>query len=351
VAGVTVFWATRPEPPAPVGSGEFMQAIVHHEYGPPDVLKLERIERWLPQPHQVVVKVHAAAANPLDWHYIRGTPYVIRLESGFSRPTDGRAGADFAGEVVQVGADVKDLRPGQRVYGVGPGAFAEYVVASARRVAPMPDGIGFEQAAAVPVAGLTALQGLRDQGRIQAGQKVLVNGASGGVGTFAVQIAKAYGAEVTAVCSTRNVDLVRSLGADHVVDYTREDYTRGEARYDLILDNVGNRSLLENRRVMSRDGVYVLIGGGGPDAGNWIGPLAGPVKAFLLSPFVSQEFTGMMASVGRDDLLAMNRLIEEKKVTPVIDRSFALADAPEAIRYLETGRARGKVIVDLDAGD
>jgi NADPH:quinone reductase-like Zn-dependent oxidoreductase len=352
VAVVAAVLFLRPAPPpAPRGSGEFMQAVVYHEYGTPDVLRLEQVERWLPEDHHVVIKVRAAAANPLDWHYMRGTPYVVRMDSGLRKPKVGRLGADVAGEVVAVGRNVTRFKPGDAVFGTAGGAFAEYARASESKVVLKPAGLTFEQAAAVPVAALTALQGLRDKGRIQPGQRVLINGASGGVGTFAVQIAKSFGAEVTGVCSTRNVELVRSLGADHVIDYTQEDFTKGTVRYDLVLDNVGNHPLLAYRRVMSPQGTYVLIGGGGPDAGRWIAPLAGPVKAAMLSPFVSQEFGMLLAEITQPDLEVMKDLIEAKKVTPVIDRTYRLSEVPEAIRYLETGRARGKVVINVDRGE
>jgi NADPH:quinone reductase-like Zn-dependent oxidoreductase len=344
--GIVAWALMRPEPtPPPRKSGESMSAIVYHEYGTADVLRLEQVDKLLPEDHQVLLEVRAAAANPLDWHYMRGTPYLMRIESGFRAPSDPHLGADVAGVVVAVGRDVTHFKPGDEVYGVGGGTFADYVRSSEKRVALKPANLTFEQAAAVPVAGMTALQALRDEGQLEAGQKVLINGASGGVGTFAVQIAKVLGAEVTGVCSTRNVAMVRALGADHVVDYKTTDYTQSAERYDLIVDNVGNRGLLENRRVLQPNGRYVLIGGGGPDEGRWIGPMAKPVKALLLSPFVSQQFGMMLASVNRADLDFMRQLIEQGKVTPVIDRAYSLAEVPEAIRYLETGRARGKVVI------
>ena len=347
-AALALFWSLRPAPSAPdVGSGEMMQAIVYHEYGSPDVLRLEQIEKLLPGDHQVLIKTHAASANPVDWHYVRGTPYLVRTDSGFFKPKIGRVGVDVAGTVVAVGSKVTQFKPGDEVYGGGGGAFAEYVRATETRIVLKPADLTFEQAAGVPVAAMTALQGLRDKGRLKPGQKVLINGASGGVGTFAVQIAKSFGADVTGVCSTRNVQMVRTLGADHVVDYKKEDFTQGSQQYDVILDNVGNRSLTEVRRVMSPNGIYVLIGGGGPDDSRWLGPLAGVIKAFFLSAFVSQEFRMMLASINQDDLNVMNELMQAKKVTPVIDRTYPLRDVPEAIRYLETGRARGKVIITV----
>jgi NADPH:quinone reductase-like Zn-dependent oxidoreductase len=350
VIALAAFWFLRPAPTPPArGSGEPMKAIVYHEYGSPDVLRFEEIEKLLPNDNQVLIKVRAAAANPLDWHYMRGTPYIMRLMgSGVRKPKDIRLGADLAGQIVAVGRSVTQFKPGDEVYGVGDSAFAEYSRASEKRIALKPEQLTFEQAAAVPVAALTALQGLRDKGRIQPGQKVLINGASGGVGTFAVQIAKSFGADVTGVCSTRNVDMVRALGADHVIDYTREDFTQRAERYDLILDNVGTRSLSDFRRVMKPTGILVMIGGGGPEDGQWIGPMWSWLKAPVLSAFVSQEFEVFIASINKDDLGVMNELMGAKKVTPVIDRTYTLREVPEAIRYLETGRARGKVIITVE---
>jgi len=345
------FWFARPASTPLRGSGELMKAIVYHDYGSADVLRLGEIEKNLPNDNQVLVKVRAAAANPLDWHYMRGTPYIVRMDSGLFKPKVGRLGVDMAGVVEAVGRNVTRFKPGDEVFGTGGGAFAEYVLASESKVVLKPANLTFEQAAAVPVAALTALQGLRDKGRIQPGQKVLINGASGGVGTFAVQIARSFGADVTGVCSTRNVDMVRALGADHVIDYTREDFTLGAQRYDLILDNVGNHSLLAFRRVMNPKANYVLIGGGGPDDGRWIGPMAGPVKALMLSPFVSQEFGMLLASINQADLAILTELMEAKKVTPVIDRTYTLSEVPAAIRYLEEGHARGKVVITVEHGN
>jgi NADPH:quinone reductase-like Zn-dependent oxidoreductase len=342
-------WYVRPRPPILLGSGEPMKAIVYREYGLADVLRYEVTEKPLPNDNQVLIKVRASSVNPLDWHSMRGTPYLIRLgETGLGKPVDPRMGVDVAGEVEAVGKNVIRFKPGDAVFGASGGAFAEYAVASQRRVALKPASLTFEQAAAVPVAALTALQGLRDTGRIKAGQKVLINGASGGVGTFAVQIAKAFGAEVTAVCSTRNVDMVRALGADHVIDYTKEDFAQSAQRYDVVMDNVGNRSLSALRGVATREGIVVLVGGGGPDDGRWIGPMVRPIQALVMSPFVSQEMSMLLADINSEDLLAMNELMEAKKVTPVIDRTYKLSETAEAIRYLEGGRARGKVIVTVE---
>jgi NADPH:quinone reductase-like Zn-dependent oxidoreductase len=331
--------------PAVPGDAQRMQAIVYRCYGPPDVLKLEEVAKPIPADDELLVKVHAASVNPLDWHYMRGTPYVVRMQAGIGAPDSPWLGVDFAGTVEAVGKNVTQFKPGDEVFGGRDGAFAEYVhVRASRAVAVKPPNITFEQAAAVPIAALTALQALRDEGHLQAGQKVLINGASGGVGTFAVQIAKSFGAEVTAVCSTRNVEMVKSLGADHVVDYTKEDFTQGGERYDLILDNVGNRSLLANRRVLNPNGVFVIIGG--PN-GSWLGPLVGPIKAFVLSPFVSQKFGMMIAGLNPQDLTVIAALMQAGKVTPVIDRTYRLSEVPAAIAYLEEGHARGKIVISM----
>ncbi|HKN11093.1 MAG TPA: NAD(P)-dependent alcohol dehydrogenase, partial [Pseudomonadota bacterium] len=283
----------------------------------------------------------------LDWHFMRGTPYIVRMDTGFGAPESPRLGIDFAGTVEAVGANVTRFRPGDAVFGGRRGAFAEYVtVREDRAMAMKPANLTFEQAASVPIAAVTALQALRDKGRIRAGQKVLINGASGGVGTFAVQIAKSYGAEVTGVCSTRNVDMVRSLGADHVVDYTQVDFTRGEQRYDLILDAVGSHGLLAHKRVLRPAGVLVIVGG--PSTGQWIGPMITPLKALIVSPFVSQTFAPLLADLNKEDLAYLGELMQAGKVTPVIDRRYRLNEVPAALRYLEQGHARGKVVIDGD---
>ena len=322
-----------------------VKAIVYCDYGLADRLKLEDIEKPIPEAGQILVKVRAAAANPLDWHYLRGTPYVMRLGAGLRRPSEIRLGVDYSGVVESVGAGVMRFKPGDEVFGARTGAFGEYVAAkSDGSVVLKPPNISFEQAASVPVAAVTALQALR-AGGVGPGTKVLINGASGGVGTFAVQIAKAQGAVVTGVCSGRNFELVKSLGADAVIDYTKENYTTQVAKYDVIIDNVGNNGIFANRGVLTPTGKYVLVGGGGPDNGKWIGPLINPVKALLLSPFVKQDLDVLFAQLSSDELAAIAKLMEEGKVTPVIDRSYSLAETPDAIRYLETGRARGKVII------
>ncbi|NJD32332.1 MAG: NAD(P)-dependent alcohol dehydrogenase [Gammaproteobacteria bacterium] len=320
-----------------------MKAIVHPCYGKADVLRYEDVAVPQPGDREVLVEVRAVALNPLDWHYLTGTPYVMRLDSGLGRPRSDRLGVDFAGVVAAVGPGVTRFKPGDEVLGSRFGAFAEYaVVAEDRALVPKPSRLSFEQAAAVPVAAITALQGLRDKGRVKAGDKVLINGASGGVGTFAVQIAKALGAEVTGVCSTRNVELVRSLGADHVIDYKQDDFTRGDRRYDVIIDNVGNHPLRAVRRVLEPDGTYVMIGG--PKDDRWLGPVLGFLKAPLMSLVSSQRFEVLLAGMNAADLGVLNSMIEAGQVTPVIDRTYALQDIPAAIDYLETQRARGKVV-------
>lgn len=329
------------------GDAQRMKAIVYRCYGSAEVLKLEEIAKPPPADDEVLVKVHAAALNPLDWHYMRGEPYIMRMSSGLGGPTDTRMGVDFAGTVEAVGRNVTRFKPGDEVFGGRSGAFAEYVnIREDRAVAPKPANLTFEQAASAPIAAITALQGLRDKGRIQPGHKVLINGASGGVGTFAVQIAKSFGADVTGVCSTRNVELVRSIGADHVIDYTQEDFTRSEQRYDLILDNVGNRSLSDLRRVLKDNGALVMVGGFSRDP--WIGPMMQPIKASMLSPFVRQELVLLLAELNQHDLEVLSGLMQAGKVRPVIDRRYTLSEVPTAIRYLEEGRARGKVVVSLE---
>ena len=338
--------------PVPPAGATLMKAIGYRCYGSPDVLRLTDTVRPTVADDAILVKVHAAALNPLDWHFLQGTPYVFRLSVGIGAPKDPRLGVDFAGTVDAVGRNVTRVKPGDEVFGASTGAFAEYVsVVADDALARKPGNLTFEQAAAVPIAGTTALQALRDKGHIAPGQKVLINGASGGVGTFAVQIAKAFGAEVTGVCSTRNLQLVQSLGADHVIDYTKEDFTRDGQRYDLILDNVGNLSLAQLwalRRVLTPDGTVVIVGGGSASADPWIGPLSSPIKAMLLSKFVSQKFLMLFADMKNADLATLGDLMQAGKVTPVIDRRYPLEELPEAMRYLELGHARGKVVIDTE---
>jgi NADPH:quinone reductase-like Zn-dependent oxidoreductase len=329
-------------PPA----GQGMKAVVSRCYGAPGVLKLEEVARPAVTDRSVLVKVHFASVNPLDLHYMRGTPYIIRLDSGIGAPKDVRAGVDYAGTVEAVGKDVTRFKVGDEVFGGVSGAFGEHVVVrEAGAIAIKPPAVPFDQAAAAVIAGVTALQALRDQGHLHAGDKVLINGASGGVGTFAVQIAKTFGAEVTGVCSTRNVELVRSLGADHVIDYTREDFTKGTAHYDLIVDNVGNHTLAAFGHVLLPHGRMVIVGGA---PGDWMGPLANPLKAWVLSPFVKDRFLAFMAQLKPADLATLADLMQSGKVKSVIDRHYPLAQVPQAMAYLEAGHARGKVVVDVD---
>lgn len=338
--------APCPPPEAASADAQRMKAIVYRCYGSPAVLKLEEIPKPVAANDEVLVKIHAASVNPLDWHYMRGSPYIMRLGTGLGAPEDIRMGVDFSGTVEAVGKNVTRFKAGDEVFGGKGGALAEYItIRESRPVVLKPANVTFDQAASVGIAGVTALQALRDKGRLKPGQKVLINGASGGVGTFAVQIAKSLGAEVTGVCSTRNVELVRSLGADHVIDYTRENFTQGTQRYDLIVDNVGNHPLLNYRRVLHPGGTVVIVGG---PKGDWLGPLLGPLKGALLSPFVAEEFTLILAELNQADLAVLSDLMREGKVTPVIDRRYALHEAPAAIAYLEEGRARGKVVVSLE---
>lgn len=295
-----------------------------------------------------MIRVRAASVNPLDWRVMRGRPYFMRIMTGLRRPKDTRLGVDVAGEVEAVGRNVTRFKPGDEVFGAGSGAFAEYACASESVLVTKPNNVTFEQAAAVNVGACTALQGLRDSGQIQPGQKVLINGAAGGVGTFAVQIGKCLGAEVTGVCSARNAEMVRSIGAEHVIDYTHEDFTESGRRYDLLFDLVGNRPLSACRRVLNPKGTYVVAGG--PD-GRWLGPLRPMLKAPLFSPFVSQKLVMCMSKVSKEDLTTLRELMEAGKVTPVIDRRYSLSEVPEAIRYLEEGHARGKVVITLEHDD
>jgi NADPH:quinone reductase-like Zn-dependent oxidoreductase len=313
-----------------------MRAIVSYAYGD---LTLQEIDKPELDADRVLVRVHAASANPLDFHEVRGTPYFARPLLGMRRPKESRRGVDAAGTVEAVGADVTEFRPGDEVFGSCRGAFAEYVLGRERSLVAKPARLTFEQAAAIPAAGATALQALRDRGNLQPGQKVLVNGAAGGVGTFAVQIAKALGAEVTGVCSTRNVELVRSIGADHVVDYTVDDFTRSGQRYDVIVNAVDSRSSRDLRRALTREGKVVLVAG----------PLRQLLGGVVLGPFRKKKLLPLMANIKKDDLLVLKDMVDSGNVTPVIDRSYPLAETPEAIRYVEAGHARGKVVVTVYA--
>jgi NADPH:quinone reductase-like Zn-dependent oxidoreductase len=330
-----------------------MKAIVQERFGPPDILQLADIGRPQIGPGEVLVRVHAAALNPADWHLMRGDPLAARLTGGvgLTRPKSPVAGIDAAGQVEAVGADVRGLRPGDKVLGFCPGAFAEYARTTEALLVPKPASLTFEQAAAVPMGAVTALRGIQTVGRLRAGQRVLVNGAAGGVGTFAVQIAAALGAEVTGVCSTRNVELVRSLGAAHVVDYTREDFTdpQGRGRYDLVLDNVGNRPLGRLRRVLTPTGTLVANGGGSP--GHVFGAMGAMLRMLVVNAFVRQQLRVILpaapAGPTHEDLLAVTALIEAGKVIPVVDRTYPLADAADGVRHVERGHARGKAVVTV----
>ena len=324
-----------------------MQAWAYHCYGGPEVLQVESVAKPSPAADELLIKVRAAALNPLDWHYLRGEPYIMRTGTGIGSPTDKRIGVDFSGIVEAVGKDVTRFKPGDEVFGARGGAYGEYIVVrQSRNVVLKPDNISFEQAAAAPVAAITALQALRDKGQVKAGSKVLINGASGGVGTYAVQLAKWMGAEVTAVCSGRNVDMVKSLGADHVVDYTRENFTDADVKYDVIIDNIGNQPLSRLRRVMTENGKDVIVGA--PSDGKWLGPLSVPLKGSVYNWFVSQEFMFFLSEMNPADLDLLRRLMEEGKVRSMVERTYRFSELPEAIRHLETGRTRGKVVVTME---
>ena len=315
-----------------------MKAILFTEYGSPDILQFKDVEKPAPGDNEVLIKVHAASANPLDWHSMRGAPFLARVEFGLQKPRDPRLGADVAGRVEAVGKNVTQFQIGDEVFGdIFKGSFAEYACTSEKLLAAKPANTSFEAAAAVPVAALTALQGLRDKGQIRSGQKVLINGASGGVGTFAVQIAKSYGTEVTGVCSTRNLDLVRSIGADHVIDYTKEDFTNNGQRYNLIFDTIGNLSVSGCQRALSPNGICAIAG------------FTTMFHLFQVMLFGGKK-VGMMetAKADKKDLLFIKELIEAGKVVPVIDRTYPLNETAEAIRYLETSRARGKVVITVE---
>jgi len=335
------------EPAPTVASGaQKMKAVRYYCYGSTDVLEYADVEKPLPAADEVLIKVHFAAVNPLDWHYLHGTPYFMRVMSGFGKPADSALGVDLAGTVEAVGSNVTRFKPGDAVFGGGNGAFAEYVIVREEGPRVMkPAEVSFEQAATVGIAGITALQALRDKGKLQPGQKVLINGASGGVGTFAVQIAKIMGAEVTGVSSTRNVEMVRSIGADHVVDYKNDDYTQGDRRYDLIIDMVGNHSLSKNRQVLTPDGILVMVGG---STGNWLSALAGPIKAMIYSKFVDQQFVSILARFNKEDVAIIGDMIAAGAVTPVIDRRYPLSEVASALEYSEKGHARGKIIIEVN---
>jgi NADPH:quinone reductase-like Zn-dependent oxidoreductase len=322
-----------------------MKAVVYRNFGSPDILRCEEIEKPAPGDNEVLVKVRAASINPLDWKLMKGGPFLVRLLLGLGKPKIKRPGVDVAGQVEAVGRNVTQFKPGDEVFGTCPGAFAEYATASGMKSALVlkPDNVTFEQAASAPVAGLTALQGLRDKGRIQPGRKVLINGAAGGVGTFAVQVARSFGANVTGVCSTRNFDMVRSIGADRVIDYTQQDFTKSGEHYDLIFDCVGNHSFSACRRVLNPTGILIMVGA--PNDAPLFGLLARLIGALVLSQFVNRKMVFFIARVNQKDLTILRKLMAIGKVTPVIDRRYRLSEAPEAFRYMEAGHARGKVII------
>jgi len=338
-----------------------MKAAIYRRHGPPDVLQIEDVEKPVPKDNEVLIKVRATGVNPLDWRLMQGGPYILRILLRLGKPKIKRPGVDVSGDVEAVGRNVTEFKPGDAVFGLCKGTFAEYVSASESAFVIKPGNVTFEQAASVPVAALTALQGLRDKGRIQLGHKVLINGAAGGVGTFAVQIAKSFGAHVTGVCSTRNVDMVRSIGADHVIDYTQENFTKAdpksepkngkdnggknEKRYDIILDNVGNHSLSACRRILNPKGIDLMVGD--QTGRGIISLLARLVTAFVGSWFASQKFVFFIAKLNKQDLTNLRELIAAGKVTPVIDRCYKLSDTAEAIRYMTEQHARGKVVITL----
>ena len=327
-----------------------MKAIVYHEYGSADVLKCEEVEKPLPGDDEVLIKVRAASVNPLDWRFMEANPRFMRLFSGLRKPRLGRPGVDVAGDVEAVGRNVTQFKPGDKVFGSCRGAFAEYVCTAESKITMKPDTVTFEQAASVNIAGLTALQGLRDKGKIQPGSRVLVNGAAGGVGTFAVQIAKTFGAHVTGVCSTRNIEMVRSIGADEVIDYTLQDFTTNDLtsnqRYDLILDCVGNHSFSACRRVLNPVGRLIEVGA--PHDAAILAILASMIKNFALSVFGSQKAVPFIAKASQGDLALIGEFIASGKLKPIIDKRYSLSEASEAVRYLEEGHARGKVIIEVD---
>jgi NADPH:quinone reductase-like Zn-dependent oxidoreductase len=321
-----------------------MQAVICRHYGSPDVLELQEIPKPTPTEEQVLIRVHAASVNPYDWHLMRGTPSFLRLFIGMRKPKSPRVGADVAGIVEAVGARVTQLKTGDLVFGTAKGSFAEYACAAASQLALKPQEISYEQAACLPIAGITALQGLRDKGKVQTGQTVLINGAAGGVGTLAVQMAKSLGARVTGVCSTRNVGLLRSIGADEVIDYTHEDFAQSGQQYDLLFDLVGNRPLSDCLRALRPYGTYISCGGGGPDRSTW-NLLAGLLTNAVRSHFVSQKMPSLLAKINREDLATLADLIRGGNVVPVVDRTYSLGEIAAALRHVESGHARGKVVI------
>ena len=334
-------------PPALAAGVASMKAAVARCYGSPDVVRIERVAKPVPADNQMLIKVRAASVNPLDWHGVRGQPYLMRLANGLGTPHDSSLGVDFAGTVEAVGRRVTRFKPGDEVFGGHDGALAQYVVArEAGAVALKPPNVTYEEAAAVPVAAITALQALRDRGSIHAGASVLVNGAGGGVGTFAVEIAKSLGAQVTAVTNTQNLALMRSIGADRVIDYTREDFTRDAERYDLIVDCSANHSLSSYRHVLKPSGSYVIVGEA--HMGLWVEPLVRVIDTILVSKLAGQNLTPMLAQLNQRDMETLGALLKSGGVRPVIDRRYPLEETAGALRYLETGHARGKVVITID---
>jgi NADPH:quinone reductase-like Zn-dependent oxidoreductase len=346
VAGVAMmlsYTAGCPSEPATIVDGETMSAAIYRCYGGPEVIEVATVEKPAPADNEVLVKVASAGVNPMDWHYMRGSPYIMRLFAGIGAPKDHRMGVDFAGTVEAVGSAVTDFSVGDRVFGGRSGAFAEYVtVRQDRAIAHLPEGVSFKEAGGVAIAGITALQALRDHGNLQAGQRVLINGASGGVGTFAVQIAKSMGAHVTGICSGRNIEMVKSLGADEVFNYREEDYTESGQSFDLVVDMVGNHTPRENLKVLTPEGRLVIVGGA---KGDWIGPLIGPIRAAITDPFVSQELKSFTARMSREDLAELAKLMASGELRTVIDVQYPLTETAEALRYSESGRARGKILL------
>ena len=323
-----------------------MQAIVYRRYGAPDVLEFEKIPKPTPGEDQVLIQVHAASVNPYDWHFLRGTPSPIRLFIGMRKPKFPQLGADVAGIVEAVGAKVASIKVGDAVFGTAKGSFAEYACGAAAQLAMKPQELSFEQAACLPIAGITALQGLRDKANVQPGQTVLINGAAGGVGTFAVQIAKSFGTRVTGVCSTRNVEFLRSIGADDVIDYSVEDFARSDQRYDLLFDLVGNRSLSDCLSVVQPHGTYIACGGGGPERST-IDLIGGMLQNTIRSKFISQKMPGLLAKANSEDLAILADLVRRGTVAPAVDRTYSLRDTANAIRHVEQGHVRGKVVIAI----
>ena len=322
-----------------------MKAAFHERYGPPDVVELREVDKPAVEDHQVLVRVHASSVNPSEWYVVNGPWFVRLFGTGIRRPKDTRVGSDLAGRVEAVGSDVKEFQPGDEVFGTGGAAWAEYAAAREVRLVPKPAGVSFEEAAAVPIAALTALQALRDHGEVQPGQKVLINGASGGVGTFAVQIAKALGAEVTAVCSTRNVEQARALGADRVIDYSQEDFTKLDIRHDLLIDIAGSKPFSKLRRVLTPEAKVVIVGAKFPGRG--LGPLGHVVRTRLSALGKSQTVKFFMARITKEDLAVMQELLDDGKVRSVIDKTYELSHVDDALRYLGEGHARGKVVITM----